>query len=167
MIQPMRMVMIAAGLAVLFLAGCAGFLRPERGMMAAQEGRIALVENLTEGDWATGDVRVTYSLACRDDRCSLKGRLVVADSVTNSFPVITSFFIYVSFLDGDGKVVESYDITPVIPTYGTTPASLSLKLEQRQPAEAKFMVFHYYGSFRSNPISEGGSWDISHFPFKR
>jgi hypothetical protein len=167
MIQPMRMVMIAASLAVLFVAGCAGFLRPERGTMAAQEGRIALVENLAKGAWATGDVRVNYSLACRDGKCSFEGRLVFDDSVTNSFPVITKFFFYVSFLDGDGKVVATDDITPVIPTFGNTPASLSLRLERQQPAEAKFLIFHYYGSFRANPISEGGSWDISHFPFQR
>jgi hypothetical protein len=167
MIQPIRMVMIAASLAVLVMAGCAGFLRPERGTMATQEGRIALVENLANGIWATGDVRVTYSLACRNGKCSLQGRLVFDDSINNSFPVITRFFFYISFLDGEGKVVETYDITPVIPTYGSTPQSLSFKLEQQQPAEAKYMVFHYYGNFRSNPISEGGSWDISYFPFKR
>lgn len=167
MIQPMRVLMIAVAMAVLFATGCAGFLRPERGMLAAQEGRIALVENLAKGEWTTGDVRVNYSLVCKDGKCSLEGRLTFDDSITNSFPVITKFFFYVSFLDGDGKVVETTDITPVIPTYGNTPASLSLKMEQQQPAGAKFMVFHYYGGFRANPISEGGSWDISHFPFQR
>lgn len=167
MIQPKRMVMIAASLAILLLAGCAGFLRPERGTMAGKEGRIALVENLANGTWATGDVRVTYSLACRDGRCSLQGRLVVEDSINNSFPVIAQFIFYVSFLDGDGKVVETYDITPVIPIYGSTPQSLPLKMEQQQPVGAKFIVFHYYGRFRANPIREGGSWDISHFPFQR
>lgn len=167
MIQPVRMVLIAAGLAMLLLAGCAGFLRPERGAMTAQEGRIALVENLVKGEWTTGDVRVNYSLVCRDGKCSLEGRLVFADAITNSFPIITRLFFYVSLVDGDGKVVETYDITPVIPTYGSTPQSLSLKLEQPQPAEAKFMVFHYYGGFRANTIREGGTWEISHFPFQR
>ncbi len=168
MMQPMRVVAIAASLAVLLMAGCAGFLRPEPGMMVtSKEERIALAEDRVKGIWAAGEVNVSYSLSCRDGRCSLDGRLVFDSSITNSFPVITSFFFYVSFLDGDGKVLETYDITPVIPAYGYTPASLPLKMEQGQPGGAKSMVFHYYGNFRGRAGRDGGSWAISHFPFQR
>lgn len=166
--QPMRVVAIAASLAVLLIAGCAGFLRPEPGMMVtSKEERIALAEDRVKGIWAAGEVNVSYSLSCRDGRCSLDGRLVFDSSLTNSFPSIATFFMYVSFLDGDGKVLETYDITPVIPTYGSAPESLLLKLEQQHPAEAKSLVFHYYGNFRANTDRNGGSWAISHFPFQR
>jgi hypothetical protein len=168
MLQPMRMVMIAATVAVLLMAGCATFLRPEPGTMAtSKEERIALAEDRVKGIWAAGEVNVSYSLSCRDGRCSLDGRLVIDRSITDSFPVITSFFFYTSFLDGEGKVLETYDITPVIPAYGHTPSSLPLKMEQQQPEGAKTMVFHYYGDFRGRAGRDGGSWSISHFPFKR
>lgn len=168
MLQPMRMAMIAATVAALLMTGCATFLRPEPGMMATtKEERIALVEDRVKGIWAAGEVDVSYSLSCKGGRCSLDGQLEFDRSITNSFPLITSFFFYVTFLDGDDKVLETYDITPVIPAYGDTPASLPLKMEQQQPGGAKSMVFHYYGDFRGRAGVDGGSWTISHFPFQR
>lgn len=158
---------MAMALAMLLLVGCAGFLRPDPGMVARQEARIALGDTLTQQTWESGDLRVNYSLTRKGDGCSLEGKVTINDSINNSFPIITKFFLYISFLDQDGRVLETVDISPVIPAFGNTPPSLPLRTSTTLPAQAKSFVFHYYGGFRANPLSEGGHWDINYFPFTR
>lgn len=168
MMRTLRKAMVAmGGLVLLLLAGCAGFLRPDPGMVAQKEGRIVLADHIPQGKWETGDLRVSYSLTAKDRQCSLEGRVVFDDSIGNSFPIITKFFFYLSFLDGEGRVLETVDMSPVIPTFGNIPSSLPLKMTKATPQEAKSFVFHYYGNFRANPVSEGGHWDINYFPFPR
>lgn len=159
--------MTIVALAMLLLAGCAGFLRPQLGAVANKEARIALAGAHPQGLWETGDLKVNYTLTAKDGTCSLEGKLVVSDSIGNSFPTIAKFFFYISFLDHDGRVLETVDISPVIPTFGSIPASLPLRMTRALPAQATSFVFHYYGSFRANPLREGGAWEIHHFPFAR
>ena len=154
-------------LATLLLAGCAGYLRPQLGALAHKEARIALEPAQPQGLWETGDLRVNYALTAKDGTCSLEGKVVINDSIGNSFPTIAKFFFYLSFLDEDGRVVETVDISPVIPTFGRIPASLPLRMTRARPPQATHLVFHYYGAFRANPLREGGTWDIYHFPFAR
>jgi len=158
---------ITVGVAMLLLAGCAGFLKPQPGALAKKEARIALAGNNTQGVWETGDLKVNYVFAIKDGSCALDGKLVISDNIGNSFPTITSFFFYLSFLDQEGRVVETVDISPLITTYGHIPASLPLRMTNTLPSQAKFVAFHYYGGFRANPLSEGGNWEIHHFPFAR
>jgi hypothetical protein len=153
--------------ALLLLGGCAGFLRPEQGMNSTGESRIALAETKGRAVWETGEVRVQYSLQLRDGLCTLDGELRLADRIVNSFPVVDRLFFYATFVDGQGRVLETVDIGPVVPAYGSIPERLPLKMARRPPAEAKSFVFHYFGTFRANPLDEGGSWDIGHFPFAR
>ncbi len=162
----------AAGMAVaaifaslLLLGGCASFLRPEKGMNSASENRIALAETKGRAVWETSDLRVQYGLQLRDGLCVLDGELRLADHIINSFPVVERLFFYATFVDVQGRVVETVDIGPVVPAYGSVPETLPLKLSRRLPPEAKSFVFHYFGTFRTNPLDEGGSWDIGHFPF--
>jgi hypothetical protein len=148
------------------LAGCGNFLKPEIGAVARKESRIALVDKGTaKGIWETGDVHVTYDLAQKSEVCTLAGKIVIDRSISDSFPTITKFFFYLNFLDDAGKVVETVDISPVIPTFGNIPESMPLKLSRVRPPGSKAFAFHYYGGFRANPLNEGGQWDIYHFPF--
>lgn len=153
--------------ALLLLGGCAGFLRPEQGMNSTAESRIALAETKGRAVWETGEVRVQYSLQLRDGLCTLDGELRLADRIVNSFPVVDRLFFYATFVDGQGRVLETVDIGPVVPAYGSIPERLPMKMSRRPPSEAKAFVFHYFGTFRANPLDEGGSWDIGHFPFAR
>lgn len=153
--------------ALLLLGGCAAFLRPEQGMNSTGESRIALAETKGRAVWETSEVRVQYSLQLRDGLCTLDGELRLADHIVNSFQVVDRLFFYATFVDDQGRVLETVDIGPVVPAYGSTPESLPLKMARRPPSAAKAFVFHYFGTFRTNPLDEGGSWDIGHFPFAR
>jgi hypothetical protein len=158
-------VMMCLGLTV--LSGCANFLKPEAGAVAHEEARINLADALPSGIFETGDMRVTYSFEQKGEVCTLIGKVVFDRSLSDAFPTITRFFFYLSYLDGAGRVIETVDISPLIHTYGSVPDSLPLKFTGVRPAGSKAFAFHYYGGFRSNPLREGDSWEIHHFPFSR
>ena len=147
------------------VCGCTRFLKPELGAVAKKETRILLVEEIPAGTWQTGELRTTYSLGQKGGMATLTGKIVFDRSLSDSFPVITKFFFYISYLDEGGRVLESFDVTPVIPTFGAIPDNLPLKAAHPLPPGSTAFVFHYYGEFRSNPLNEGGQWIIHHFPF--
>ncbi|MBU1567071.1 MAG: hypothetical protein KJ630_15785 [Proteobacteria bacterium] len=157
-------IMMCLGLMV--LSGCAYNLKPEAGAVAWKDARIALADAIPDGIYETGDVRVTYSLAQKGEICTLTGKLVFDRSLSDSFPVITRFLFYMSYLDDAGKVIETVDISPVIHAFSAIPDSLPLNFSGVRPAGSKAFAFHYYGGFHATPLKEGGQWDIYHFPFR-
>jgi hypothetical protein len=153
-------------LGLMLSSGCVNFLKPEMGAVARKEARISLDHDIPAGNYETGDLRLTYSLTLKDDVCTLAGKIVFDRSLTDSFRVITKFFLYVSYLDDAGKVIETVEISPVIPTFGTVPDSLTVTLSHVRPPGSKAFAFHYFGGFRSSNQRDGsGEWDIYHFPF--
>jgi hypothetical protein len=157
-------IMMCFGLIV--LTGCGNFLKPEIGAVAHKESRIALVDGDTaKGIWQSGDLHVTYALAQKGEIFTLTGKIFFNRSITDSFPIITKFFFYLSYLDDAGKVIETVDISPVIPTFGSIPESLPLKFSGVRPPGSKTFVFHYYGGVRASSRGEGDQWDVYHFPF--
>ncbi len=157
-------IMMCLGLTV--LSGCARYLKPEVGAVAHKEARIILAGAVAADIFETRDMRVTYSLEQKGEVCTLVGKLVFDRSLSDAFSAITRFFFYLSYLDDDGKVIETVDISPVIHTFGAVPDSLPLKFSGVRPAGSKALAFHYYGGFRTNPLKEGDRWEIYHFPFK-
>lgn len=156
--------MICLGLTL--WSGCANFLKPEMGAVAHKEARIALTGcDIPAGNFTTGDLGITYSLALKNDVCTIAGKLVFDRSIRDSFPIITRFFLYLSYLDDAGKVLETVDITPVIPTHGTIPNSLQFALSRVPPSGSKSFVFHYFGGFMAEQRDTGAGWDIHNFPF--
>ena len=161
-----RVYTIIMCLGLVLSSGCVNFLKPEIGAVARKNAAISLAHDIPDGKFATGDLRLTYTLALKDDACTLAGKIVFDRSVTDSFQVITRFFLYVSYLDDAGKVIETVEISPVIPTFGTVPDSLSVKIACLPPPGSKAFAFHYFGGFRSSNQRDGsGEWDIYHFPF--
>ena len=113
---------VVLGLAILVLSGCANFLKPEMGAIARPEARITLPEDgLQDAFWQTKDVVLSYSIATSDTLLNLSGELVFDRSLTDSFPVIKRFTLKMSFLDGEGKVIETRDITPLFSSFGQAP----------------------------------------------
>ena len=147
------------------LCGCGKFLKPELGAIAKKEARIPLAEASPASIWQAGELRTSYSLAEKEGMATLTGKIVFDRSISDSFPVITRFFFYISYVDEAGRVLASFDITPIIPTFGSIPDNLPLKAVHSLPPGSKAFVFHYYGEFRANPVREGGQWVIHHFPF--
>ena len=157
-------VMMCLGL--MLSAGCVNFLKPEIGVVARKEARISLANEIPAGKFETDDLHLTYALALKDDVCTLTGKIVFDRSITDSFQVITRFFLSVSYLDDAGKVIETVEISPVIPTFGSVPDSLPVKMSSVRPPGSKAFAIHYYGGFRSSNQRDGsGEWSIHHFPF--
>ncbi len=152
-------------LGLILMSGCANFLKPEVGAVARKESRILLANDIPAGTWQTKDLHVAYSLAQEGEECTLIGTLTFDRYLGDSFSVITNFFIYLSFLDGEGKVIETVDLSPLIETFGKVPESLPVKFVHVRPPGSKSFTFHYFGGFRSGSSKDGGDWSIYHFPF--
>lgn len=152
-------------LGVLFYAGCANFLQPETGAVARPEARIALPEKgVRQQIFAAGDVRIIYSLSSADEPFALNGSLTFDQSLLYSFPIISTFFLKMSFLDGQGRVIETIDITPVYGSFGV-PEKLNIRVSRVAPPGSKAIAFNYFGEFRSNSLEPGDTWEIYYFPF--
>lgn len=154
-------------LGMLFFSGCANFLQPEMGAVARPEARISLAENGVQDDlWQSKDFLMSYSIAQNDTAFNLSGQLVFDRSLTYSFPVIKRFTLKMSFLDGEGRVIETVNITPLFSSFGQAPDELAIKFSGVRPAAATAIAFNYYGEFRGSAEEMGGaSWDIFYFPF--
>jgi hypothetical protein len=153
---------------VLFLAGCANFLKPEIGAIARQEARIDLVEGgVQDAIWNTKDLELTYSYSEVENTFSLSGKLVFDRSLTDSFRLTKRFVVKMSFLDGEGRVLETVDISPLISSFGFDPdPEFALKRSCLKPMGSRSIAFNYYGEFMGNDReSRGDSWDIFYFPF--
>lgn len=154
-------------LAVLFWAGCANFIVPERGAIAREDSRIALPDDgVQESLWEGKDLLLTYSITGTGDDLMFSGHLVLDRSITDSFGIVRSFFVKMSFLDGDGHVLETVDITPVFASQGAVPEKMIIKRSLVRPAGSKAIVYSYYGVFVGNYEESGGTqWTILAFPF--
>ena len=163
---PAKTSIIVLCLGLLFWSGCANFLKPETGAVARPEARIVLPENgVQQQTFTAGDVKIISSLAGAGEPFALSGTIVFDRSLTYSFPIITKFLLKMSFLDGEGRVIETIDITPVFGTFGRVPEKLDFRVSRVAPPGSKAIVFNYFGVFRSSPPETGGTWEIFYFPF--
>lgn len=154
-------------LGMLFFSGCANFFQPEMGAIARSEARIALAEDAVQGAlWQTKDVVMSYSIAQSDSAFNLSGQLVFDRSLTDSFPLLKRFSLKMSFLDGEGRVLETVDITPLFSYFKQAPDELMITFSGVRPAAAAAIAFNYYGAFRGSAEEMGSAtWDIFYFPF--
>lgn len=153
-------------LGLLFWSGCANFLTPETGAVARKEARIPLDENgVKDKVLATSHLTIIFSLSGKGENFSLSGRLIFDQSVSYSFPVISRFFLKMNFLDSEGRVIETVDITPMYPAFGSIPDKLDLRASHAAPPGTSAIAFNYFGVFQANTPASNGSWDIFYFPF--
>jgi hypothetical protein len=154
-------------LAVLFWSGCANFIIPERGAIAREDSRIALPDDgVSETLWGGKDLQLSYSITGTGGDLLFSGHVVLDRSITDSFGAVRSFFLKMSFLDGDGHVLETVDITPLFTYQGAVPEKMNIKRSLIRPAGSKAIVFSYYGVFVANYEEGGGTdWTILSFPF--
>jgi hypothetical protein len=166
--QLMKISSVVLWCSVVFLSGCANFLKPETGAIARQEARIDLTEKSVQEDlWKTKDLQLAYSITKSDSTFNFRGELVFDQSLTYSFGTIERFSLKMSFLDGEGRVLETVDITPVYNAFGSVPDRLSIKASGAEPAGAAAIAFNYFGQFRGDNQETGGSdWEIFYFPFE-
>lgn len=153
-------------LGILFWSGCANFLKPEIGAVARKEARINFAESgVKDKVLATSHLKIVYSLSGKGEIFSLSGHLIFDQSVSYSFPIIAKFFLKMNFLDSEGRVIETVDITPMYKTFGSIPEKLDLRVSHAAPPGSSAIAFNYFGVFQSTTPEMSGSWDIFYFPF--
>ena len=165
-----QIVLVLLGLSVLFLQGCANFIYPETGAIARPDARIELVaKGVQNAAWNAKDLLLTYSYSEAGDIFNLSGTLTFDRSLTDSFPVAKSFFLKMSFLDKEGKVLQTVDITPVISSFGIVSDKNLIRASCPKPAGASAIAFSYFGTFRGGGSEDGmggEEWNISYFPYE-
>ena len=75
---------------------------------------------------ATNNLDMTYSIAESGNTFNLSGQLSFQDSLTNSFPVVENFILKMNFLDDNGKVLETIDISPMV-DFTIAPSQIPIK----------------------------------------
>ena len=155
--QATKFMSVLVSIFILFLSGCANFIKPELGAIARQEARIALVPEGVQGAaWTTKDLFVTYSYSEADHIFNLTGSVSFDRSLTDSFPVVKRFFLKMSFLDNEGRVLETVDVTPLLSTFGTVPDQAKIKGSWPKPVGASAIAFNYFGMFSGSSQEEMG-----------
>jgi len=151
-------------LSLLILSGCKNFLTPELGAIANADSRIALQsgKNVYKGK----DLSFTYSLEAGTSDVGIKGRLAFDRGLTDSFPVAKNFFFKMSFLDSEGRVIETVDITPMIKYRNPVVNPLTLAEKKfNRPAGTTHIVFNYFGVFIGDGSDITEEWEVFQFPF--
>lgn len=150
-----------------FLAtGCARFIIPEVGAVAQEESRVPYAaEKNQDGVLGTKDLILNYTLSTSDNGAALTGELVFDRSLTDSFPIIKTFFLKMNWLDVDGHVLKTVDITPLFGYLSTVPNKLKIDKQIETVPGSQFINFNYYGVFRGEKPDVSEEWDILLFPF--
>jgi hypothetical protein len=151
----------------LSLSACANFIKPEIGATAQTEARVALVDGSIQGGVLDAkDVKLQYNLSTTSDSFSISGKLVIDRSIRSSFPIVSKFFLKLNFLDGEGRVLGTTDITPLFATHGRIRDSLEVKKSGGLPGGSTSIAFNFFGTFKSDGNEFGGDdWDVFFFPF--
>ena len=160
-------ILVLVWLGVLLLSGCANDMTPQTGAVARPEDRFELVQGgVYDGDLSTDNLNMTYSLTESGDTYTLSGSLSFNGSLTDSFPLVQEFILKMSFLDGEGRVLETVDISPLV-DFHLAPSQIPVQASGARPAGAKAIAFNYFGQFRGRDTAIGGdTWDISYFPYE-
>lgn len=154
----------------LFLSGCANFIKPEIGAVTRQDARIDLTaEDVQNGVFSTSDLVLAYSISESADMFNISGELSFAQSITYSFGIIERFILKMNFLDEEGRVIKTVDITPLIQSFSSVPDKIRIGHSSVKPEGTSFIAFNYYGVFKgiSSEVGGGGAaWEVFYFPFE-
>lgn len=154
------------GLCCLLFAGCSRFIVPEIGAIAQEESRIVYQgDGKYAGVLKTKDLQFDYVLLATDSSARLTGELVFDRSLTDSYPVVKTFFLKMSWLDGDGSVLKTVDISPLQGYLSSVPDQLNIDKKIDTVPGSRFVIFNYYGVFRGEKPDVSEEWAIFFFPF--
>lgn len=143
------------------------------GQTANPTERIALTGSAIsagkESVWKTADVLIQYSVKEKDGGLTLSGHVDVADSVLNTFPIVSRFSIKVFLLDKNGIAVNYYDVTPRFSYHMYFPSRAPFSAQLPKEQGVTHIAFGYWGTFveGDTPLRRrsGESWEVFHNPF--
>lgn len=158
--------LVMVGLCSLLLAGCARFIVPEVGAIAEEASRIAYEDKDKQtGVLATKDLLLEYALIKNEGDTRFTGELGFDRSLTDSFPAIKTFFLKLSWLDADGTVLKTVDISPVYRYLSYPPSTLKIDTKIDTVHGSQYICFNYYGVFQGESPGVNEEWGIHLFPF--
>jgi len=159
-------ILIMVFVSCLLSTGCTRFIVPEIGSIAKEESRVPyMAEEKQDGILETKDLKFEYILSESDNGARLTGELVFDRSLTNSFPMIKTFFLKMSWLDVDGHVLQTVDVTPLYSYLSPVANKLKIDKQIETVPGRKFINFNYYGVFQGEKPDVSEDWDIFLFPF--
>lgn len=159
-------VLIVIGFCCLLMTGCARFIVPEVGSVASEESRIEYkAAEAQDGLFENKDLKLQYTLSGGDAQTRFTGELEFDRSLTDSFPVMRTFFFKLNWLDDEGVVLQTVDITPVFSVRTFAPNRLKVDREVPVAPGASSYCFNYYGVFQGEKPDVSEEWDIFLFPF--
>lgn len=159
-------VVAALLLCSLLLGGCVQFIKPKVGSLAHEDARVAFTaDGVTTGTLERQSLRIDYTMSVSGSDMNFSGTLTFDRSLTDSFPVIRSFFLNINFLDDTGAVIATQNITPMFSYQSDVKEKKPLSYSGPIPQGATGFAFNYYGIFRGDMPNMSETWDISYTPF--
>lgn len=159
-------ILIMVFVSCLLATGCTQFIVPEIGSIAQEESRVPyMAEEKQEGTLETKDLKFEYILSESDNGARLTGELAFDRSLTDSYPMIKTFFLKMSWLDADGHVLKNIDVSPFYSYLSRVDNKLKIDQQIEIVPGVKFINFNYYGVFQGEKPDVSGEWDIFLFPF--
>ncbi|TKB06317.1 hypothetical protein [Desulforhopalus sp. IMCC35007] len=150
------------------LVGCARFIVPEAGTISHVDSRIAYSdEDKQDGVFTTKDMILEYSLIQEENGARFTGELVFDRSLTDSYPVLKTFFLKMSWVDNNGAVLMTSDVTPFFSHLAGVPNKLKIDKKIETVSGSKYIIFNYFGVFRGQKPDVSDEWSIFYFPFER
>lgn len=154
------------GICCFFLGGCAQFIVPEIGSIASEESWVIYNGGeLQEGLLENKDLKLEYALSGEGEGVRFRGELRFDRSLTDSFPVIKTFKLKLNWLDDQGVVLQTVDITPLFGVRNFSPDRLPVNRTIAVAPGAAAFCFNYYGVFQGEKPDVTEEWDIFLFPF--
>ncbi len=159
-------VLLVIGFCCLLVTGCARFIVPEIGSVASEESRIGYKGGESQdGLLENSDLKLQYTLSGNESLVRFQGELEFHRSLTDSFPVMRTFFLKLNWLDAGGTVLQTVDITPAFIVRAFAPNKLHINREIPVAPRASSYCFNYYGVFQGEKPDVTEEWDIFLFPF--
>ncbi len=159
---------LALSLLICILSACSIATTANIGKTVSRKHRIALSEHDNNtSTWQTNDLLVNYTIKNSAEDFSVSGTIHIKESILGSFPAAEAFNLFINFIDHDGIVISTHDISPVFGYRLVVPEQVGFKFDLTQPADAAFFTFSYSGTFRSIGFSgeAADEWEIVHEPF--
>lgn len=154
-------------LMLLSVGACKNFIKPELGAIAHEDARFLLDDGeISDGLLQTRQLQLEYRLTSSDDGFTISGTMTMDPSIYNSFPLAKRFFLKINFLDEEGRVLSTSDISPLFNTSSYISESLQVQRSGFRPPGSTAVAFNYFGSFSGEYTHvKGDSWEVFYFPF--
>ncbi|MEE4240878.1 MAG: hypothetical protein V2I36_05395 [Desulfopila sp.] len=128
--------------------------------MVAQQSDVPL-------EWQTNDMKVVYEIVKNGGSFTVSGTLHIKTNIYRSFPLVERLDFYIHFLDENGVVLSTHEISPNLGYLRKYSDTLPLVNIPPAPQGSTSFAFSYWGIFRGSGIKNenSGDWEVYFNPF--